>query len=321
MHELAPRTLVLHNQTAKYLLAFFGENCQIDQISRINARMFKTALANGDLKYVSKRPRDLKPATVDLHIRNARTMINRAVEDEVVLFNPFRKLAKAVKVEKSWYYVTPQDYKNLMEAAPNLNWRLLISLCRLAGLRIGEALNLEWEDIDWNRNCLRVIAKVGWRPKDRDPRTPPLCRELQQLLLEAYEVAEPGQERVIDKMSTTNLYRDFGVIRRRAGINEYNGPFQTMRKNCYEDWARDHPAHVLKEWAGHSSLDVTAKYYLQVSESEYKRAAEKSFLEQPAQQKLPDFVQELAQKLAQKGKKKGIDKKRENRIYLLHKNL
>jgi integrase len=236
-------------------------------------------------------------------------MFNRAVEDDILLSNPFEKLSTAVKVEKKWYYVTPADYQKLMEAAPNPNWRLLISLCRLTGLRSGEALRLEWEDIDWDRNCLKVMAKEDWRPKDKDPRTPPLCPELQKLLLQAYEVAKPGQKRVIGKMSATNLHRDFGVIRQQAGVNEYRGPFQTMRKNCYEDWARNHPVHVVKEWAGHSSLDITAQYYLQVSESEYKRAAERSFLG------------DLAQLFAQLDQNKGVDKKEENAISLLKKNL
>ena len=32
--------------------------------------------------------------------------------------------------------------------------------------------------------------------------------------------------------------------------------------------------HVVKEWAGHSDLNTTDRYYLQVSESEYERAAQ-----------------------------------------------
>jgi hypothetical protein len=66
---------------------------------------------------------------------------------------------------------------------------------------------------------------------------------------------------------------------------------------------------VLKEWAGHSSLDVTDKYYLQVSESEYKRAVERSFL------------QNFAQLFAQFDQNKDIDNEKVNRIDLLKKNI
>ena len=57
--ELASGTFVLHRMTARYLLGFFGENRRIDQVSRADARAFKAALANGDLKHISRKPRDL----------------------------------------------------------------------------------------------------------------------------------------------------------------------------------------------------------------------------------------------------------------------
>ena len=41
-NELAPSTIILHKQTARYLLGFFGEHRRIDQISKPDARAFKT---------------------------------------------------------------------------------------------------------------------------------------------------------------------------------------------------------------------------------------------------------------------------------------
>ena len=50
-------------------------------------------------------------------------------------------------------------------------------------------------------------------------------------------------------------------------------PIHSLRKSCILDWADRHPAHVVKEWAGHADLNTTDSYYLQVPESEYERAA------------------------------------------------
>jgi len=44
-------------------------------------------------------------------------------------------------------------------------------------------------------------------------------------------------------------------------------------KSCITDWANHFPAHVVKQWAGHSDLDTTDRYYLQVSEADYEKAA------------------------------------------------
>ena len=164
-----------------------------------------------------------------------------------------------------------------MGVTPNMNWRLLLSLCRLAGMRRGEALNLTWSDINWEGNNIRIIAKKEWQPKDKNSRNVPLCPELQKLLLDAYNQAQPGQKRIIEGIVTVNLWRDFNVLLQRAGVSEYPKPFHTLRKSCITDWAASYPAHVVKEWAGHSSLDTTDRYYLQVPESEYSRASRNSF--------------------------------------------
>lgn len=282
--ELAPGTLEMHKLTGRYLLGFFGEQRRIDQISRADARTFKTALADGELKHISKRPRDLAPAGVDINIRNARTMFNFAVTDDILLYNPFDRLSSAVMVERNWHYVTNDEYEKLTACSP-LKLRLLIALCRLAALRRGEALNLEWHDVDWENNHIRIIAEEDWQPKDKDKRIVPICPELQALLLEAYNAADTGSEKVVSGVNVNNLWRDFQVLFRRSGVKKYSKPFHTLRKSCITDWAASFPAHVVKEWAGHSSLDTTDRYYLQVPESEYKRASVGSFWDKVSQRR------------------------------------
>jgi integrase len=274
--ELASGTIVLHQMTTRYLLGFFGENRRIDQISRTDARAFKAALANGDLMHISKKPRDLGPATVDIHIRNCNTMFNRAVDDDIIIYNPFDRLSSAVKVERDWHYVTREEYEKMMRFAP-MKFRLLISLCRLAGLRRGEALNLRWYDIDWEHNRVRIIAKEEWLPKDREKRIVPVCPELQSILLGAYDEAEAGSSKVIKKVVVKNIWRDTQVLFCKAGVVPYSRPYHSLRKSCARDWAERYPAHVVKEWMGHSSFDTTDKYYLQVPESEYMRASDNNF--------------------------------------------
>lgn len=93
--ELAPGAIDLQKQTARYLESFLGPFCRIDAVARLDARAFKTALSSDELMHVSKRPRPLKPATVDLHIRNARAFFNHALRDDLILFNPFDRLGSS----------------------------------------------------------------------------------------------------------------------------------------------------------------------------------------------------------------------------------
>ncbi len=277
--ELASGTLVLHQQTGRYLVGFFGEQRRLDSISRADARGFKTALANGDLVHVNKRQREkeMSAPTVDLHIRNARKMFNHALDDDLILFNPFDRLSQNDLLEKDWHYVLHNEFAKLM-AASTPAWRLLFGLARWAALRLEEALELPWRKIDWNKRRLTVISRHDsavegeFTVKDKDARVVPICPELLALLESAYD---PDAELVIPpgEVVYKNVWRDFQVVARRAGVASYSKPLHSLRKSCITDWAARFPAHVVQEWAGHGDIRTTLKYYLKVSESEYDKAA------------------------------------------------
>ena len=293
--ELAAGTLELHRQTGRYLVGFFGGSRKLAHITRTNAQGFKTALASGTLIQVSKRGKNLAVPTIELHVRNARTIFNRAVRDDLILYNPFDRLTASPFMPKAWHFVTLEEFGQLVEAAPNLEWRLMLCLARLAALCRGEILSLQWSDIDWAQNRIRIIAKDDWKPKARPRnRTVPMSGVLQQLLLDAFELAPDAREHVIApaRVIVRNISRDFGVICRRAGVVRYAKPLHTLRKSCITDWAGEHPQHVVSTWAGHSNVSTTGEYYLQVSEAEYERAAE------------TETPRILAQLLAQLGKKR-----------------
>ncbi len=134
--ELRPGTHELHEQTTRYLKGFFGEGRKLDGISKSDARAFKTALGDGQLAHVNKRNRKKapEPPTVDQHIRNARTIFNHALADDLITFNPFNHLSENVPVTKDWHYVDDAEFAKMMAAAKPA-WKLLFGLARWAGLR------------------------------------------------------------------------------------------------------------------------------------------------------------------------------------------
>ena len=276
--ELAPGTMLLHKQTGRYLLAFFGDDRRLDSIERPDARAFKTALANNKLTTVNARQHKIGTATVNLHIRNARVIMGMAVEDELLLYNPFDRLAGTAPPPKQWHYVDMAEFAKIRKAAPD-TWAVLLDLARYAALRRGEAMNLRWSNIDWKRSRLTVIGTDDWQVKDKDSRTVPLGPELRASLLQAFERAEKGAVNVIPagSVKVKNISRDFTVLCRREGLTRYAKPLHTLRKSCITDWASRFPMHAVKEWAGHSSTETTNQYYLQVSEADYEAAAGQSF--------------------------------------------
>jgi len=278
--ELAPGTLAIHETTSRYLLAHFGEGRRLDAIGRADARGFKTALAGNELARVQQhgKKRDLSAATVHMHLRNARTIFEQATRDDLIPFNPFHRLAGAAPPPKEWHYIGMDEFATLVEWAPR-RFRELLALTRLAGLRRGEALHLRWGDIDWERGRLTVIASGDWRPKDREPRTVPVCALLADVLSAAFSRADDGAEYVITPgtVNVSSVSRDFTALCRRAGVKRYGKPLHTLRKSCLTDWARAFPMHVVSAWAGHASITTTQEFYLQVGERDYAVGAAFNF--------------------------------------------
>lgn len=143
---------------------------------------------------------------------------------------------------------------------------MLIALCRLAGLRRGEALELTWSAIDWQERRIVVIAqKTGRR------RILPIQPKLYELLLDGFELAEEGEDRICP-VSSYCLWRNFQTIRERAGLAKWKDAFQVLRRNCETDWAQEYPQYAVSKWIGHD-IKVSARHYLQIPEELYNRAA------------------------------------------------
>ena len=107
--DLAPGTYELHVRTGKHLRTYFGAERRIAEIQKPNARDFKSALANHELKMRV----NLAASTVAQHIRIAHTVFQMAVEDSILLVNPFDKLAEHKNYPKAWHMVTEYEFHRL----------------------------------------------------------------------------------------------------------------------------------------------------------------------------------------------------------------
>ncbi len=270
-------TIKSYKTSVRYLIEYFGETKLIDSITDMDAHNFKTALASNELKGAMKSQRDLNKTSVNLHMRQIKAVFNYAVRDLKILpFNPFASTVEIVKQSARWHYVTQDELEKMLDAATD-NFRLMIALCRLAGLRRMEAYHLEWQDVNFDQGKLYVIGKDHWQPKDRETRVIPLCPELQQMLLTAFEAAPEGTVRVCPAVCIDNIDRDIKATIVRAGLKPWTKPLHTLRKSCITDWASRYPIHAVKEWAGHANVTTTEQYYLKVTEDQYNKAKTDSF--------------------------------------------
>src|SRR5262249_8769641 len=74
------------------------------------------------------------------------------------------------------------------------------------------------------------------------------------------------------RYANQNLRTRFTKIIRRAGLTPWPKLFHNLRASCETDLAQSFPVHVVCSWIGNSQL-IAAKHYLQVTESDFERAA------------------------------------------------
>jgi integrase len=70
-----------------------------------------------------------------------------------------------------------------------------------------------------------------------------------------------------------HVYAEFDRLWAATGVPRWSKPLHTLRKSCIDDWARVAPPNVVMEWATHTSLAATMKYYAKVHRATEQRRA------------------------------------------------
>jgi len=162
-------------------------------------------------------------------------------------------------------YIPLLTIRDVLDACPSIDWKLVVGLARLAGLRcpteIGE---LTWADVNWEKGRLIVRAKkTEHHGGDHAVRVVPICPELRGLLVDAFEQAEPGATLIVPMASRkgVNLRTQLERIIIKAGHEVWPRLLQNLRASCATDWVERYPSHVVAKWLGHSPK-VAAEHYL-----------------------------------------------------------
>jgi len=217
--------------------------------------------------------RTMAEASIRLHCRNAKAIMGEAVRRELLPRNPFRNLTSTAIAADRARYITPEETDKIIDACPDIRWRLLVGLARLAGLRVpSETHSVTWGDVDFDRWRLTVRSVKTERFAGKESRIVPIVPKLQAILQDAFDKAEPGQERVVS-LSRNNLHRTIRAAVKRAGVSPWSDLFQALRRSCETEWSLAYPAHVCADWLGHSEC-VSRKHYLQVPEGLYEQATQ-----------------------------------------------
>jgi integrase len=266
--NLKPNTRRNYDTTKRLLEKHFQSDRPINSIHAGHARDYREWLIG---KYAT--------ATVAREIKRARQFFEYAKDCRLITENPFAKIKSGSQKNVSRKcFVDRATIDKVLDACPDGEWRLIVSLARYGGLRIpSELAGLTWADIDWERSRFRVKVPKKEHLDGHGERVVPIFPELRIHLERAFDAAPDGSEAVAPRgrLGNANLRTGLQRILRRANVKAWPKLFQNLRASRETELMRSHPAHVVYAWLG-NSREVAQDHYLMVTENDYERAAEKA---------------------------------------------
>lgn len=240
------------------LTEFFGRGRDVRSITPADAKEFDIWLKS---KYAA--------STVARCVKHTRQFFGFAIDKGIIESNPFAKIKAGKQTNsKRQFYIDRPTIDKVLDACPDSEWRLIVALCRFAGIRCpSELVVLRWEDILWDQGKFRIDA-----PKTGE-RWSPIHADLRPYLDEQWDRSN-GSEWVIEKVRDRekNLRTPFMKIVRRAGLTPWPRLFHNLRASCQTDLCNRFPSHVVCSWLGNSE-DVASDHYLQTTDDHFRIAS------------------------------------------------
>ena len=192
-----------------------------------------------------------------------KAMLNKAVEWKCLKENPLKQV-KNLRNDRAREirYLTTDEIEKILTLADSLMEKFVKILLH-TGMRRGELIFLEWEDIDFQNKLIKVQSKPesGFHPKSYKARSIPMNTEVERILMDLPQrgryVFDNGQNRPLH--DGIWYWKRFNQILRRAGIK--NACVHTLRHTfashlvmCGVD------LRTVQELLGHSSITMTERY-------------------------------------------------------------
>lgn len=265
------RMTELNYARARRLLEeFFGKERRLVTIHAGDAEEYRAWLLSPTK---DRKAFALASASVDL--RRARQFFAAAVRRKLLVDNAFADVRCGSQANADrLVFVDRETINAVIEAAPTAEWRLIFALARYAGLRIPSELEeLKWSDVNWERNRLRVRVPKLAHHAGREERIVPIFAELRPYLEAAFDEAADGEVYVVPRArGGRNLRRYAEQVIERAGVPKWPKLFQNLRSSREVELMREHPAHVVLAWIGHTAA-VARSHYLHATDEDFDRAA------------------------------------------------
>jgi integrase len=163
--NLAPKTLFRYRQILSSRVIPAMGHLKLEQIRPVHLIEFYKNLQEDGIREDGK-PGGLSAKTILYHHRVISSILNDAVEWQLIPFNPASRV-KPPKVQKKQAACYDMDQVKAMLKALETEepkYRVIVIMALLTGLRRGELMGLTWQDVDFDGGTLMVRQASQYLP-------------------------------------------------------------------------------------------------------------------------------------------------------------
>lgn len=175
--QKSPNTVEKERGRGKVLAQHFG-NCRVNEIGSPDI-----------IEYISLRQADgISARTINLELTFLRSFFKHAKENQLVEYNSGKEVPNLPQGIKDEVWIpSKQEFLRFVEAAKTLPTATYfvpwIWFRAYTGTRPTESVYVEWSDLDFEKNEIKIRPKDGNPLKNRRSRTIPMHPELRPILL------------------------------------------------------------------------------------------------------------------------------------------
>jgi integrase len=276
---IADNTIVAYNKSIDHINEHIGD-----------MRLQKVTAVNIDTMYATLQEGLSGTTVLHLH-RVLNQALKQAEKQQLINRNPciYVDAPKKNKNNKA-KFIHPDDISNYIKAFEGSYLYMGVVIAMFTGLRRGEVLGLQWQDVDFKRNMLNIRHNMTYKglrlPKSQEIRTVPMSNTVSKLLRQ-------HKKRCLENklvLGSDYFTSDFVVTREDGRLidpREFSRQFGKVLKRNNLEHVRFHDLRhttasllihegedmkTISEILGHSSISITADLYGHVLDEKKKGA-------------------------------------------------
>lgn len=176
MKKLAESTLDVYDEHLEnHILPFLGQ-LRIEQINTMRIINFLDGLEKPGARKDGNDKEGLAASTIRYIIKILRNIFKRAVEWKLIKESPMNGVPYPTLEEKEMGFLDSSEAEKLIETLYQepIMWRMCFLTALIGGMRRGELIGLEWEDVNFEENTLSINKNIPLtikgKPVIREPK-------------------------------------------------------------------------------------------------------------------------------------------------------